>query len=569
LRAGLAFAERRAADIDPAIARAQAVNPQSAEPNRAVAEVAARKYHFDDAVAYAQKAVLIDGEDEAARFDLGLSLLRTGDEARARGELDAAWNLSETNDVLAENLLTVLDHLDTFVVVPDGDLIFKFPPKEAALLKPYAMPLAEEAYKTYVARYGFTPKGPILIEIFWKHDDFAVRTVGEEGITGALGACFGRVVTMDSPSARPPGSFSWQATLWHEMAHVFTLQLSKYNVPRWLTEGLSVYEEYKRNPAWGREITLEYARALEEHKTFGFKGLAQGFKDPARLSLAYFEASIVVEHLENLGGDQAVRTLLQAYADGATDAEAFSKAFGKNLDDIETGYNAFVEKQYGALRDALKDPPKQVAKDDLAGLKDLAASAPGNFTAQMAYAGALLQANQFDEARAPLERAAALAPPTMGEGSPHALLAAIAQRDGDFPRARQELRALLKFDHTNVEAARVLASFARDAHADGDLDFALRLIADVDPFDIKAHTELGHRMLQHGNLAGAVTEFTAALALSPVNLAEAHTDLGEALLAVGRKDDAKKEVLAALQLAPNYARAQDLLLAILGKDQRR
>ena len=60
---------------------------------------------------------------------------------------------------------------------------------------------------------------------------------------GALGACFGRVVTMDSPQARPPGEFQWEATLWHELAHVITLQMSNQRVPRWLTEGISVYEE--------------------------------------------------------------------------------------------------------------------------------------------------------------------------------------------------------------------------------------------------------------------------------------------------------------------------------------
>ena len=83
--------------------------------------------------------------------------------------------------------------------------------------------------------------------------------MGLPGLVGALGACFGSVVAMDSPRARPPGEFSWQATLWHELAHVFTLQLSKYRVPRWLTEGISVYEEHRRSPAWGRELTLEFA----------------------------------------------------------------------------------------------------------------------------------------------------------------------------------------------------------------------------------------------------------------------------------------------------------------------
>ena len=49
------------------------------------------------------------------------------------------------------------------------------------MLREYAMPLAKQALSTLSARYEFTPRGPILIEIFPKHDDFAVRTVGLPG----------------------------------------------------------------------------------------------------------------------------------------------------------------------------------------------------------------------------------------------------------------------------------------------------------------------------------------------------------------------------------------------------
>ena len=95
-------------------------------------------------------------------------------------------------------------------------------------------------------------KGPILVEIFPEHDDFAVRTIGLPGIDGALGACFGRVVVDGLADARvSPGEFSWHATEWHELAHVFTLQLSNYRVPRWLTEGISVFEEYRRRSGVG------------------------------------------------------------------------------------------------------------------------------------------------------------------------------------------------------------------------------------------------------------------------------------------------------------------------------
>ena len=88
---------------------------------------------------------------------------------------------------------------------------------------------------------------------------------------GALGACFGRVVTIDSPKARPPGTFNWGETLWHEMAHVITLQLSNNRLPRWLSEGTSTYEERRARKEWGRDMDIPFARFLDQR---------QGAEDP-------------------------------------------------------------------------------------------------------------------------------------------------------------------------------------------------------------------------------------------------------------------------------------------------
>ena len=353
--------------------------------------------------------------------------MRTGDEKGARVALEHAWGLDKSNPITKNNL-DLLDKLDQFDVVTDGPIIYKFDKKEAGALKPYALPLGREAYAAFQKRYDFTPQGPILLEIFPRHDDFAVRTVGLPGIEGALGACFGRVVSMDSPNARPPGEFSWHATEWHELAHVFTLQLSNYNVPRWLTEGISVFEEYRRQPAWGRELTLEFAAELGQGHTFGFKGMTEAFKHPRNLSLAYFEASVIVEHLVELKGDEGLRTLLKVYAEGATDAEAFTKAFGKSLDEIDTSYKAFVEAHYGKLRDAMAPPSREVDPDNIDALRARAAAAPGNFASQLAYGQALFKAGDLPGAAAPLERASALVPMATGDGSPHALLAEIADQ---------------------------------------------------------------------------------------------------------------------------------------------
>jgi tetratricopeptide (TPR) repeat protein len=566
LRVAIAYQEGGVAAVEPAVAASGEQPPRTALLYRLAGQQAASKYRFEEAVTFARKATLADSEDPDAQVDLGLYLLRTGDEKDARVALDLAWSFDRSNRVTF-NLLNMLDSLEKFVVIPAGDLVFKFSPQEAEVLKPYALSLGAEAYKTFSTRYGFKPSGPILIEVFPEHDDFAVRTLGLPGLVGALGACFGRVVTMDSPRARKQGiDFSWQATLWHEMAHVFTLQLSKYRVPRWLTEGISTFEEHRRQPAWGRELTLEFGRQLARGRTFGVKNLPDAFKRPELLALAYFEASLVVEHLVELNGDAGLRTLLLAYADGASDTDAFAKAFGRSVDAVETSFKTFIDKRYAALRAAMGDPPQPVEPGDLPGLTSRAAAAPGNFLSQLSLGQALVKANQPAAAKAPLEKAAHLAPEASGDGSPRALLAAIAEREGDPGRARRELRQLLTYDHTNVNAARKLAMLASAPDAIDDRDFALRLVADLDPFDTTAHAQLGRRLLEKGDNAAALIEFQAALAGGPANLAEAHTDSAEALLKLGRRDEARRAALLALKEAPTYARAQDLLLAAMGKD---
>ena len=564
LRAAVAYRKGGVAGAESAVAAVAAIDPQSSLGYRAAGEQAARQYRFDEAAMLARKAVEIDPGDALAQFNLGLYLMRTGDEAAARTALDTSWELDRFSR-LTLNLLNVLDVVDAFEVVPHGPFIFKFPRDEAAVLRAYALPLADAAYELFAERYGVRPDQPILVEVFSNHDDFAVRTLGLPGLVGALGACFGRVVTMDSPRARPPGDFSWQATLWHELAHVFTLHASDFNVPRWLTEGVSVYEEHLRNPAWGRELTLQYAHALGAERTFGVKNLPQAFKRPESLALAYFEASLVVEHLVAENGEAALRTLLQAYADGADDATAFTRAFGQSVDQADASFAAFVEARYGALADAMRTPEPRPNPNDLAALRTRAAAEPGNFSLQLTLGQALIKADDLDGARAALERAAELAPMASGEASPRALLATIAEVQKDPARARREWRELLRYDHTNIVAARRLAALAAEAGATEDEDVALALVAELDPFDPGVHMRLGRRLMARGESEAALVEFDAALAVGPANRAEARTDRAEALLAVGRVDDARREVMAALAEAPTFARAQDILLEIVGR----
>jgi predicted Zn-dependent protease len=97
MRAAIAYYEGGAAAVEPAVAASGEVPPQSALSYRLAGQRAASKYRFDEAATLARKATLIDSEDPDGQVELGLYLLRTGEEKEARVALDLAWSLDKSN----------------------------------------------------------------------------------------------------------------------------------------------------------------------------------------------------------------------------------------------------------------------------------------------------------------------------------------------------------------------------------------------------------------------------------------------------------------------------------------
>ena len=372
IRAALAAVEGRAADLEADAKAALAINPRDARAWRVPSEHVAGHYRFEEAVALARRAVEVDPDDPAARSTLGMHLMRTGDEEAARTELDVAF-ARDPYDVVTYNLLGLLDTLQGFQSVREGDLVFKFHPEDAGILGEFAPALAREALASMSARYGFTPSGPILIELFPRHDDFAVRTLGLPGMIGALGACFGKVVTLDSPRARPPGTFHWEATLWHELAHVVTLQLSKQRVPRWLTEGSRSTRNDSRAPSGAASRSSTFVQGLDEGLAIPLASLNDGFADPRRIALAYQQASLVVEFLVGRYGFDAIMRMLRAYGEGLDDAAVFARELQNDAAGLQAGFDAFVEERFGAMRVALRVPDGvEIGVGDVTALRALA-----------------------------------------------------------------------------------------------------------------------------------------------------------------------------------------------------
>ncbi|MBY0495289.1 MAG: tetratricopeptide repeat protein [Cyanobacteria bacterium] len=560
MKAAMAYVEGRDAEYQEAIADALKIHPTYGEIHRVVGEVTAHYYRFDEAVEHTRKAIALDRENIRAVADLGAQLMRTGDERNARRNLETAFRIDRW-DVQTYNLLELLDNLEPFDTIKEGDMIIRLAPDESPVMKNYVPVLAKESLDALSKRWEFTPKGPILVEMFPKHDDFAVRTLGLPGMIGALGACFGRVVTLDSPTAREPGTFNWGETLWHELAHVITLQLSGNRLPRWLSEGTSVFEERRARADWGRDMDIPFARAIDRGGVLKIRDLNSGFSSSQTINFAYYQASLVVEYIHDTYGQRKLRALISAYADGSDTEKAIKTALGIDIDELQKGFDAALDKKYAAMRRALKAPEGVKENMSVDQLKALAADHPDNFSVQMTLGEALAPSNP-DAAIAAFERASKILPGVRGEDSPEAAIAAVANKKGDKARAARALESLATFDHTNIQAARELVTMIDPAKEPARLQIALKRVVSLDPFDGPAHSQLGRIAMTEGNTAEAVRLFRVALAAKPLDKASAHADLAEALFRAGQRDEARKQVLEALLIAPTYTRAQDLLLKL-------
>ena len=181
---------------------------------------------YEEGIDYYRKAIALIPQLWSAHSELGVNLMRLGEEQEARQQLELCY-ANDYRNAATVNTLRLLDSYKNFVTFKNGNTILRLNHKEAELLHPYVESELKRAIATYEKKYKMKLDRPVQVEMYPDHEDFAVRTMGMPGL-GALGVTFGYVVAMDSPSGRKPGSFHWASTLWHELSHVFVLAATRH-----------------------------------------------------------------------------------------------------------------------------------------------------------------------------------------------------------------------------------------------------------------------------------------------------------------------------------------------------
>ena len=330
-----------------------------------IGRVLSRKYRHQEGAESQKRALGFDPNFLPAKLQLALDYLRLG-------QVESAWPLAkevaaaDQYNVLAFNLETLEKEIASYTSVKTSDFIIRLPPEEAEIYGERVVELLTEAKTVLSAKYGLVINEPTLVEFYPNQQDFAIRTFGSLGGEGLLGVCFGSVVTMNSPGSVTARKSNWEATLWHEYCHVITLTATKNKMPRWLSEGISVYEEKQRHPNWGQDMSPDYRRMiLEEESLTPIRDMSQAFLQPdsgEHLMFAYYQSMLVVEYMVANFGLDSIKAILADLAAGVLINDAIER-HTKPLDELEKGFALSTIKraeEYGAKVDWKMPEPEEL-----------------------------------------------------------------------------------------------------------------------------------------------------------------------------------------------------------------
>jgi len=509
---------------------------------------------YSESIEFYRKALALDPQLFPARSEMAINLMRLGQGQEAYNQLKLCWD-NGFQDTATKNSLTLMDSYKNFVTFKTDSTILMLHKKESDLLHPYIEDEMKRIIATYDKKYKYKLDAPVEVEVYPDHEDFAVRTLGMPGL-GALGVTFtGKLsgvdyysIAMDSPSSdqRPPGSFHWASTLWHEMSHVYTLSMTQSRVPRWFTEGIAVHEETAVNPEWGDRLSPDIIQWIREEKLLPIAQIDRGFVHPVtpvQVLVSYFQAGRICDYITDHWGWDTILAMLHDFANGE-----------------ET--SAVVKKE-------LKIEPKDFDKQFIAWVEADTKNTVQHFDEWKKGVTELVTLSKNKDWPAVIKEATKLRdmyPDYVEKHSVYEILADAYIAQGDKAHAIEDLERYAKVGGRNPDTLISLAKMLEEAGNKKEAAAVLERLNYIYPMENEAHKQLGTLALELGRPTEAIREFHAVVDHKPIDPAQAHYDLALAYRVNHQDEQAKDEVIASLEAAPGFAKAQKLLLELSAAD---
>ncbi len=562
LRAAIAHLQGNYREEGEYRARALSTWKTNAEVDYVIGTTLSKHYRFSEGVLYQRRALKLNSNFLPAKFQLAQDLLRVGQDEEGWSVVDEVSQTDKYN-VVAYNLKTLQARLRNFTTLEAPGLIVRMDTREAAIYGPQVLGLLQAAHRQLTDKYEHELERPVTVEIFPQQSDFAIRTFGLPGGAGFLGVCFGSLITANSPASQGDQPSNWESVLWHEYCHVVTLQKTNNRMPRWLSEGISVYEELQRDPSWGQSLNPTYKDMLLGEDFVPLSQLSGAFLKPKsalHLQFAYFESMLAVRYLVERHGRPRLLRLLDDLGLGRTMEEAFAERYGDQAA-LDEDFQKFIRELASEFLpetefDADVIPQRASPEELEQWLDDHPASYPG----WQRLARLRIERRDWPAAEKAAQRLLELYPRDAAPGGALDMLAGIARGQEDLSAERQYLEQIVQASSDHLPALRRLLANCRKAQDWPGLAQAARRLLAVQPLLPDGHEGLALALRQQDRLADAAGSLRALQELEPMDPAGLHFSLAESLAASNKLEQARLEVLRALEYSPRYREAQRLLV---------
>ena len=531
-----------------------------------IGRVLSRKYRYREGASSQLRALEMDPDFLPSKLQLALDYLRLG-------EVEKAWPLAaqvgeaDEYNVLAYNLEILRKEIESFASVETDDFIIRMPVEEAAIYGDRVIEILTEAKQILGEKYGLKIEEPTLVEFYPNQQDFAIRSFGSLGGQGLLGVCFGSVVTMNSPGSVTAGKNNWEATLWHEYCHVVTLTATKNKMPRWLSEGISVYEEIQRNPLWGQSMTPSYREMIiEEQALTPISEMSQAFfqaKSGQHIMFAYYQSMLVVEFIVENYGMKALRGILGDLADGMLINDAIAVRTVP-MEELEV---AFLEGAHQMAIDFGEDVDWTVPEQDEVNPVSMLAVAsflkknPRNFWALQTHLEQLIEQERWKMVVQSADRLIDLLPDYTGPGNGYGMKAMAYRKMDDKEGELAALEEIASISSEAFNSFNRLIDVGFETENWGSIITNAGRSTAINPFLERTHYCSGCAYAALDEREAAVSSFEKSLRLSPTNPSEVNYRLAK-VLQPDNAERSKRHVMDALADSPRYRDAYVLLLEL-------
>ena len=506
-----------------------------------------QKYRFKESIRYQRRALVYDPSYLPAQYQLAHDLLRTGQEMEG-------WNLAQQifdkdqYSVVAHNLVQLRNELSGFKTLERDGFVVRMSQQEAKIYGEQVLQLLSQAQSHLAEKYQTNLETPIFVEIFPQQQDFAIRTFGLPGGEGFLGVCFGRLITMNSPAAQGPSPTNWRSVLWHEFCHVVTLQKTANRMPRWLSEGISVYEERLKDQSWGQAMNIRYRGMMTGEDVPPISKLSGAFlnaNSAEDVDFAYFLSAAAVEFLVQEYGFEQLLELLDQLKLGIPINDALRRTMAP-LPVLDKQFREFIKQQVAQFAVSVdwNEDGESEYKVAIGALKKL--------FQEKKYETAIQLANDIMKKYDDRDTAAIC-------------LESVASCYEKLERVDDEietLKALIQRAASNQKAGRRGLLLATRLQNKSLQKTFVKYLLGINPLNKLPHQILSELAIKANDRAQIIRSHEALLELNPFDKAQIHFQLGKAYFENENRVAARRHILLALVEAPRFPAAQKLLLKV-------